>query len=81
MQPYLVYYLTINLTLLNPENKNKHEKIFENIRENLEQNIQEYVQSDAFELYKIEMGKINQNDISANMFFKYTHEITFNFDN
>ena len=69
MQSCLVYYLRINLTLLNPENKNKYE---------IKQNIQEYVESDEFELYKIKMV-IDQN-ISANIFFKYTHEITFNFD-
>ncbi len=75
----LVYYLKINLTLLNPENKKSYEKIFSNILENLEQNIHQYVPSDEFELYKIKMV-IDQKNISANMFFKYTHKITFNFD-
>ncbi len=70
MQLCSVYYLTINLTLLNPENKNKYEKIFENILENLEQNIHEYAQSNnLFYLYKIEMGKINlKENIYASIF-------------
>ena len=62
----------------NPEDKKSYEKIFSNILEEIKQNIQEYVESDEFELYKIKMV-IDQN-ISANIFFKYTHEITFNFD-
>ncbi len=79
MPLFLVYYLKINLTLLNPENKKSYEKIFSNILEEIKQNIHQYVQSDEFEMYKIKMV-IDQNNISANMFFKYTHEITFNFD-
>ncbi len=46
MQLCSVYYLIINLTLLNLKDKNKYEKIFENILEKLRINIHEYTQSD-----------------------------------
>ncbi len=74
MQLCSVYYLTVNLTLLNPQDKYKYEKIFENILEELKTNIHKYVQrNNLFYLYKIEIGKIDlKENIYANIFFKYT---------
>jgi hypothetical protein len=68
-----VLYITINLTLLDSDNKSTYEKQFLEILENIRDNIHDYASSDSlFYIYKIDLGKINlKENIYANIFLKF----------